>query len=98
VVPQSRPRPPPTKYWLTTVDPNMPLRRLVDLAKMPRRVDRDYEDLKQEIGSGIMRAAAGRASIITERCASQPTQPSQNGKLSCDFNMVPKGGIEPPTL
>jgi SRSO17 transposase len=42
----------PTKYWLTTVDPDMPLRRLVDLAKMRWRVERDYEDLKQEIGLG----------------------------------------------
>jgi len=30
----------------------MPLRRLVDLAKMRWRVERDYEDLKQEIGLG----------------------------------------------
>jgi SRSO17 transposase len=42
----------PTKYWLTTVGPDMPLRRLVDLAKMRWRVERDYEDLKQEIGLG----------------------------------------------
>jgi SRSO17 transposase len=42
----------PTKYWLTTVDPDMPLRRLVDLAKMRWRVERDYEDLKQEAGLG----------------------------------------------
>jgi hypothetical protein len=42
----------PTKYWLTTIDPNMSLRRLVDLAKMRWRVERDYEDLKQEIGLG----------------------------------------------
>ena len=42
----------PTKYWLATVDPDMPLRRLVDLAKMRWRVERDYEDLKQEIGLG----------------------------------------------
>jgi hypothetical protein len=40
----------PTKYWLTTVDPDMSLRCLVDLAKRRWRVERDYEDLKQEIG------------------------------------------------
>jgi len=42
----------PTKYWLATVDPDMPLRRLVDLAKMRWRIERDYEDLKQETGLG----------------------------------------------
>ena len=42
----------PTKYWLTTVDPHMSLRRLVDLAKMRWRIERDYEDLKQEAGLG----------------------------------------------
>ena len=42
----------PTKYWLANVDPNMSLRRLVDLTKKRWRVERDYEDLKQEIGLG----------------------------------------------
>jgi len=42
----------PTKFWLATVDPDMPLRDLVDLAKMRWRIERDYEDLKQEIGLG----------------------------------------------
>jgi hypothetical protein len=42
----------PTKYWLATVDPDMPLRRLVDLAKMRWRIEHDYRDLKQEIGIG----------------------------------------------
>ena len=62
----------PTKYWLTTVDPDMPLRRLVDLAKMRWRVERDYEDLNRKLASAIMRAAAGRASIITAHLQSQP--------------------------
>ena len=42
----------PTKYWLTTVDPKMSLRELVDLAKLRWRIERDYEDLKQETGLG----------------------------------------------
>jgi SRSO17 transposase len=42
----------PTKYWLATVDPDMPLRCLIDLAKMRWRIERDYEDLKQEAGLG----------------------------------------------
>jgi SRSO17 transposase len=42
----------PTKFWLTTVDHDMPFRDLVDLAKLRWRIERDYEDLKQEIGLG----------------------------------------------
>jgi SRSO17 transposase len=42
----------PTKYWLATVDKNMSFRALVDLAKMRWRVERDYLELKQEVGLG----------------------------------------------
>jgi SRSO17 transposase len=42
----------PTKYWLATVDPDMLLTQLVDLAHMRWRIEHDYRDLKQEIGLG----------------------------------------------
>jgi SRSO17 transposase len=42
----------PTKYWLSTVDKNISFRALVDLAKMRWRVERDYQELKQEVGLG----------------------------------------------
>lgn len=42
----------PTKYWLATVGRKMSFRSLVDLAKLRWRIERDYEDLKQEIGLG----------------------------------------------
>jgi SRSO17 transposase len=42
----------PTKYWLSNLDPNVSFRRLVDVAKMRWRIERDYQDLKQEIGLG----------------------------------------------
>jgi SRSO17 transposase len=42
----------PTKYWLTTVDKDMPFRALVDLVKMRWRIERDYLELKQEVGLG----------------------------------------------
>ena len=42
----------PTKFWLTTVDRSMSFRGLVDIAKLRWRIERDYHDLKQEIGLG----------------------------------------------
>jgi SRSO17 transposase len=42
----------PTKYWLTTLDKTTAFRRLVDIAKMRWRIERDYQELKQEIGLG----------------------------------------------
>jgi SRSO17 transposase len=42
----------PTKYWLATLDEDISFRRLVDIAKMRWRIERDYQELKQEIGLG----------------------------------------------
>jgi len=42
----------PTKYWLSTLPANIGFRRLVDLAKLRWRIERDYQELKQEVGLG----------------------------------------------
>jgi SRSO17 transposase len=42
----------PAKYWLATVPPDIPFERLVDLAKLRWRIERDYQELKQELGLG----------------------------------------------
>src|SRR3954463_8981127 len=42
----------PAKYWLATVPPDVPFDRLVDLAKLRWRIERDYQELKQELGLG----------------------------------------------
>ena len=40
----------PTKYWLSTLPENAPLHMLVDMAKLRWRIERDYEELKSELG------------------------------------------------
>jgi SRSO17 transposase len=40
----------PTKYWLSSLPPDVGFARLVDLAKLRWRIERDYQELKQEIG------------------------------------------------
>jgi SRSO17 transposase len=42
----------PTKYWLSTLPADIGLRELVDLAKLRWRIERDYQELKQEVGLG----------------------------------------------
>lgn len=42
----------PTKYWLSTLPPTITFRRLVDFAKLRWRIERDYQELKQEVGLG----------------------------------------------
>ena len=44
--------PEPTKYWLSTLPDDIAFDRLVDLAKLRWRIERDYQELKQEVGLG----------------------------------------------
>jgi SRSO17 transposase len=42
----------PTKYWISTLPPNTPLKALVKIAKQRWIIERDYQELKQELGLG----------------------------------------------
>lgn len=42
----------PTKYWLSTLSGEIPLSELVRMAKHRWIIERDYEELKQELGLG----------------------------------------------
>jgi SRSO17 transposase len=42
----------PTKYWLSTLSEDTSFHQLVDFAKLRWRIERDYLELKQEVGLG----------------------------------------------
>ncbi len=47
-----RNEPEPTKYWISTLSSNTPLKALVKIAKQRWIIERDYQELKQELGLG----------------------------------------------
>ena len=80
--------PAPTKYWLSTLPHNISLRRLVDIAKLRWRIERDYQELKQEVGLGHFEGRGWRGFhhhatlciaaygfLISEREAIPPSRP-----------------------
>jgi len=42
----------PIKYWFSTLPEDTAFDRLVDLTKLRWRIERDYQELKQELGLG----------------------------------------------
>jgi SRSO17 transposase len=103
--------PEPTKYWLSTLDPNVPFRDLVDVAKMRWRIERDYQELKQEIGLGHYEGRGWRgfhhhgtlciaayAFLIAERAAIPPSGPAPSRnikKLAVPEGYRPRGAPDP---
>ena len=85
----------PSKYWLTTLDKNISFRRLVDIAKMRWRIERDYQELKQEIGLGHYEGRgwpgfhhhgtlciAAYAFLVSERETIPPSGPRSPGSIT----------------
>jgi len=78
----------PAKYWLSTLPEDMSFRRLVDVAKLRWRIERDYQELKQEVGLGHYEGRGWRGFhhhatlciaaygfLIAERAAIPPSGP-----------------------
>jgi SRSO17 transposase len=42
----------PTRYWLSTLDASVAFEKLIDIIKLRWRIERDYQELKQELGLG----------------------------------------------
>src|ERR671921_855955 len=102
----------PAKYWLSTLPPDMPFDRLVDLAKLRWRIERDYQELKQELGLGHYEGRgwrgfhhhatlciAAHAFLIAERARLPPSAAGSVGRfatLGVSQNRPPRGAARPP--
>jgi SRSO17 transposase len=77
----------PTKFWLSTLAPNVTFAHLVRTAKIRWRIERDYLELKQEIGLGHFEGRGWRgfhhhatlciaayAFLVAERAAFSPSK------------------------
>jgi SRSO17 transposase len=75
----------PTKYWLSTLPGTMAIGELVATAKLRWRIERDFEELKQEIGLGHFEGRGWRGFhhhaslciaaygfLVAERCRFSP--------------------------
>jgi SRSO17 transposase len=84
----------PTKYWLSTLPENTGLADLVDQAKLRWRIERDYQELKQEIGLGHYEgrgwrgfhhhatlAIAAYGFLVSERSLIPPSAPHSTSLL-----------------
>ena len=92
----------PTKYWLSTLPDDITLRHLVYFAKLRWRIERDYQELKQEVGLGHFEGRGWRGFhhhatlciaaygfLISEREAIPPSGSRSTGSFAA--SMLPRG-------
>jgi SRSO17 transposase len=85
--------PEPTKYWLSTMPADTSFETMVDRAKLRWRIERDYQDLKQELGLDhyegrgwrglhhhITLCIAAYGFLIVERAALPPSATGDEGR------------------
>ncbi len=83
----------PTKYWLSTLPADVSFEALVDRIKLRWRIERDYQELKQELGLGhyegrgwrglhhhITLCIAAYGFLIAERAIFPPSGPRTHGR------------------
>jgi hypothetical protein len=101
----------PTKYWLSTLSADISFASLVDTAKLRWRIERDYQELKQELGLGHYEGRGWRGFhhhatlcvaaygfLIAERATIPPSGPSPTPKLqkpALPAGYRPRGAADP---
>lgn len=98
----------PTKYWLSTLPEDTPLETLVDIAKLRWRIERDYEELKSELGLAHFEGRGWRGFhhhatlciaaygfLIREKAAIPPSAAENREKPPLPDRPRPKGAPDP---
>jgi SRSO17 transposase len=98
----------PTKYWLSTLPEDTPIEVLVDTAKLRWRIERDYEELKSELGLAHFEGRGWRGFhhhatlciaaygfLIRERAAFPPSGPRRREGLVLPRRPRPRGAPDP---
>ena len=98
----------PTKYWLSTLPEDAPIEVLVDTAKLRWRIERDYEELKSELGLAHFEGRGWRGFhhhatlciaaygfLIRERAALPPSEPRRREKPRLSNRPRPRGAADP---
>jgi len=101
----------PTKYWLSNLPADISFHSLVDIAKLRWRIERDYLELKQEVGLGHFEGRGWRGFhhhaslciaaygfLVSERETIPPSGPRSSGRLkkpALPRNYRPRGAPDP---
>jgi hypothetical protein len=101
----------PTKYWLSTLPADITFAPLVDLTMLRWRIERDYQELKQELGLGHFEGRGWRGFhhhaslciaaygfLIAERAGLSPSGSGTAGRLKAaglPEGYRPRGAADP---
>jgi SRSO17 transposase len=101
----------PTKFWLSTLDKTATITHLVHTTKLRWRIERDYLELKQEVGLGHFEGRSWRgfhhhatlciaayAFLVSERAAFPPSKAYRGPVIAVPAlpeNYRPRGAADP---